>query len=346
MKTANVAKAVMMKAAAWINAHKAISLGVLLAIFIAFPLVIKDNFFVGIATKTLLFMLMSTALNITNGYSGQFNIGFAGFMCVGAYSAAVLMTKGGLGFLSAMLFSGCITALVGLVISLPTSRLSGMYLSLVTLGFAEVIRIIALNFKSLTGGPLGIKNIPNPVLFGYELKGTLQLYYLMLCLLIASVFCCYRIVHSRVGRAWIAIRENPDAASSLGINLVRYKAMNFMTSAFFAGVAGTFMASYYRFINSEMFMLDFGHEVLVMVVLGGMGTFVGPILGALSINCMMEVFRFASDYRMLIYSVLIIAIMWFRPQGIAGASNSMLATRRSSYRKKKKKAVVLGGERI
>ena len=161
-------------------------------------------------------------------------------------------------------------------------------------------------------------------------------------LLVLTIFCCYRIVNSRVGRAWIAIRENPDAASSLGVNLVKYKALNFATSAFFAAVAGTFMSSYYRFINSDMFTLDAGHEVLVMVVLGGMGTFVGPVLGAVVINFLLEVFRFASDYRMLIYSVLIIGVMWIKPQGIAGAKNSMLATRRATN-KKRTKTVKAGG---
>ena len=154
------------------------------------------------------------------------------------------------------------------------------------------------------------------------------MYYLILVLLMSTIFCCYRIVNSRVGRAWIAIRENPEAASSLGVNLVKYKALNFMTSAFFTGVGGTFMVAHYRFVSSDMFMLDAGHEVLVMAVLGGMGTFVGPLLGAFMINFFLEAFRFVSDYRMLIYSVLIIAVMWVRPQGLAGASDSILAAGR------------------
>lgn len=311
-----------------VKQHKWPLLVVLLAFLIALPLVIQDNFFRGIAVKTLMYMLFATALNITNGYSGQFNIGFAGFMCVGAYSAAILMTKCGLGFIPTMIASGFITAIFGLLIALPTSRLSGLYLSLVTMGFSEIVRVLALNLTGLTGGPMGIKNIPNPILFGIKFKTTAQMYYLILALLVFTIFCCYRIVNSRVGRAWIAIRENPEAASSLGINLVKYKALNFMTSAFFTGVGGTFMAAHYRFISSDMFMLDVGHEVLVMVVLGGMGTFVGPLLGAFVINFFLEVFRFVSDYRMLIYSVLIIATMWLRPQGLAGASDSILASKR------------------
>ena len=330
------------KIAAWVKAHKAAVFAALLVLMIALPHLIQDNFYRGIITKTLLYMLLGTALNITNGYGGQFNLGFAGFMCVGAYASAIVMTKLGLGFIPAMLIAGSLAAVFGMLLSLLTARLSGMYLSLVTLGFAEIIRIIALNFRSLTGGALGIKNIPVPTVLGFEFKGITNLYYVILFLLVLTIFCCYRIINSRVGRAWIAIRENPDAASSLGVNLVKYKALNFATSAFFAAVAGTFMSSYYRFINSDMFTLDAGHEVLVMVVLGGMGTFVGPVLGAVVINFMLEIFRFASDYRMLIYSVLIIAVMWIKPQGIAGAKNSMLATRRATN-KKRTKTVKAGG---
>ncbi|MGI6696278.1 MAG: branched-chain amino acid ABC transporter permease [Christensenellales bacterium] len=325
----------------WMQNNKRIMYSIVLIFAFLFPVILQDGFYRGVAVKTLMFMLMGTALNITNGYSGQFNIGFAGFLCIGAYTSAILMTRYAVPFIPAMFVAGIVTALFGMLLSLPTSRLSGMYLALVTLGFAEIIRVIALNFRSLTGGALGIKNIPNPRIFGYEIKGTFQLYYLILALLLITLFCCRRIIKSRIGRAWIAIRENQDAASSLGINLLKYKALNFMTSGFFAGIAGTFMASYYRFINSEMFMLDFGHEILVMVVLGGMGTFIGPIIGAITITFLLEVFRFASDYRMLIYSVLIVVVMWIRPQGIAGASNSILASRRKSRRSRR--ALSTGG---
>lgn len=314
----------------WFMEHKTISFLVVLLLFILFPIVVKDEFYRGVGVRTLLYVLFSTALNITNGYSGQFNIGFSGFMCVGCYSAAILLTSTSLGFVPTMLISGCITGFIGLLVALPTTRLSGMYLSLVTLGFAEIIRIIVLNMRGLTGGALGIKNIPNPNIFGLEIKGTFSLYYLILVLAILVIICAYLIINSRIGRAWIAIRENQDAAASLGINLTMYKALNFAISAFFAGIGGTFMASYYRFINTEMFMIDSGHEVLVMVVLGGMGTLVGPVIGAVSISVLLEMFRFASDYRMLIYAVVIIAVMWWRPQGIAGDSNSILATRRLS----------------
>ena len=327
----------------WVKSHLKIVLIALLAFMLVLPLLVQDDFYRGIIAKTLLYMLLGTALNITNGYGGQFNLGFAGFMCVGAYTSAICMTKLGLSFIPAMVIAGCVAAVFGMLLSLLTARLSGMYLSLVTLGFAEIIRIICLNFRALTGGAMGIKNIPVPTVFGYEFSGTIKLYYVILTLLVVSIFCCYRIVNSRVGRAWIAIRENPDAASSLGVNLVKYKALNFATSAFFAAVAGTFMSSYYRFINSDMFTLDAGHEVLVMVVLGGMGTFVGPVLGAAVINFLLEVFRFASTYRMLIYSVMIITVMWLKPQGIAGAKNSMLASRRATNKKKTKK-VKAGGE--
>ena len=149
-----------------------------------------------------------------------------------------------------------------------------------------------------------------------------------------SVFCMYRILNSRVGRAWMSIRENPDAASSLGVELSRSKALNFVTGAFFCGMAGCFMAYYYRYIDTLMFTIDAGFDVLAMVIVGGMGTLVGPIVGAFLINMITEALRNFGVWRMAIYGILIIFVMWVRPQGIAGASNSVLAIKRLSSKKK------------
>ncbi|MDO4261442.1 MAG: branched-chain amino acid ABC transporter permease [Eubacteriales bacterium] len=320
-----------------LHAHPRAVGAALILLALLLPWLLPSSYLRGIAVRIVLYMLFATGLNVTNGYGGQFNIGFAGFMCVGAYTAGILATSGQIPFIPALIAAGLVAAFFGFLISLPTSRLSGMYLSIVTMGFSEIIRIIVLNWSGLTGGPLGIKNIPRPSFFGLEIKTPVGFYYLALALLLIALFCVYRLIHSRVGRAWISIRENPDAASSLGVNIRLYKAINFMVSAFIAGMGGTFMAFYYRYLATDMFMIDNGHEVLAMVVLGGMGTMTGPMLGSLVINLVTEAFRFASDFRLVAYAVLIIVMMWVRPQGLAGASNSILASQRADKKKQPEK---------
>lgn len=329
-------KACISRIRGWIESHPVLILAVLLVFAILLPWILPSSYLRGVAVRIVLYMLFATGLNVTNGYGGQFNIGFAGFMCVGAYTAGILATSWGVTFIPALIAAGLVAAFFGFLVSLPTSRLSGMYLSIVTMGFSEIIRIIALNWSSLTGGPLGIKNIPTPSFFGLSVKSPIGFYYLALVLLLIALFCVYRLIHSRVGRAWISIRENPDAASSLGVNIRLYKAINFMVSAFIAGMGGTFMAFYYRYLATDMFMIDNGHEVLAMVVLGGMGTIAGPMLGSLVINLVTEAFRFAADFRLVAYAVLIIVMMWVRPQGLAGASNSILAAKRKPAKEEEK----------
>ena len=316
---------------------------VLLGTVLVLPLVVTSEATCGIFVRVLLYMLFATGLNLTNGYSGQFNIGSAGFMCVGAYAAGILATRMEVHFIVAAIFAGLVAAIFGLLLSLPTSRLSGMYLSLVTMGFSEIIRIVALNWTSLTGGAFGVKNIPNPTFFGMKISSTRQYYYLILAMLCIVLFMAYRIIHSRIGRAWISIRENPDAASSLGINITRYKVLNFMVSAFVAGLGGAFMAYYYRYISSDMFTITAGHEVLAMVVLGGMGTLAGPLLGTVVINVLTESLRFAEEYRMIGYALLIIIMMWIRPQGLIGANNSSLA---NAPKERKKRRHKMGGKAV
>jgi branched-chain amino acid transport system permease protein len=221
--------------------------------------------------------------------------------------------------------AGAMAAIVGLLVSLPTLKLKGIFLAIVTLGFSEIIRLIALNWISVTGGPLGIKGIPPVQLFGLKTTSPHVYYYIALFVVVLCLVSSYRVIHSRIGRAWISIREDELAAKSLGVRSKYYKAMNFMFGAFWAGIGGALMSPYYRFISSDMFSVDEGFNILSMVIIGGQGTLVGPVVGAIVVNGITEVFRFASDYRMLIYASLIIAMMWLRPQGIAGASNTILA---------------------
>jgi branched-chain amino acid transport system permease protein len=294
----------------------------LAAVLIAYPFLLPDDFLRGMSTKILLYIVIVSSMNVVNGYSGQFTMGHAGFLAAGAYTAAILMTRCGFSFWLALPLAGFAAALCAAAAGFLGSILSGLYLAMVTLGFSEILRIIALNWISLTGGPLGIKGIPPPKIAGWTLRGSYPMYFLMLALAALMLFFTWRVINSKYGKAWISIRENEAAAASLGINIRKYKIMNMAYAGFWAGIAGAFIAVYYRYIDSTMFGIDENCNILAMTIVGGMGTFAGPFAGVIAVNVISEVFRFASEYRLVIYAVLIILMMHIRPQGLAGISEN------------------------
>ena len=304
---------------------KALGIGLLAAVLIALPIIYPKSYVMGVICRMYMYMILAGSLNVINGYSGQFNIGHAGFFCIGAYSEAILATKLGLSFWIALPIGGIMAALIGLLVAMPTLRLRGTYLAIVTLGFSEIIRLVALNWEGLTGGPIGIKGIPSPLFFGFKVSRSIHYYYIFLSLAALFFFITYRVIHSRVGRAWLSIREDELAARSLGVETRFYKATSFMYGAFWAGIAGAAFAPYFRFISSDMFSLDEGFNILSMVIIGGQGTLLGPVVGSIIVNFLTEFLRPISQYRLVVYALLIIGMMWLRPQGLVGASNSILA---------------------
>lgn len=298
-------------------------LAVLLALL---PLALSSST-LGILCRILLYATLAGSLNVINGYSGQMNIGHAGFVCVGAYTGALCATRLGLPFPVQLLAGGTLAAAVAWVLSKPMQRLKGIYLAIITMGFCEIMRIVCLNWVSVTGGPLGIKNIPAPVLLGIKFTSPKQYYYIFLVLLGVFLFLTNRVLRSRIGRAWMSIREDDVAARSLGVKIGHYRSTNLMYGAFFAGVCGAAMGPYYRYIASDMFSMDMSFNIMSMVILGGQGTLIGPVVGAAIITVITEALRFAADYRMVVYALMIIAMMWVRPQGLIGVSDSMLSGR-------------------
>ena len=302
----------------------------LLLVLLCLPILFPKNYVMGVMCRILMYSTLAGALNSINGYSGQTCLGIAGFFCIGAYTEAILATKFHLSFWVLLPVAGVITALIGLLIALPTLKMRGIYLSIVTLGFSEIVRLIALNWTGVTGGALGIKGIPAPELFGYPLKNAKSYYYIFLVIAVLFLFVTNRVVHSRVGRAWMSIREDQLASRSLGVETPKYKAMNFMSGAFWAGVVGATYAPYVKFIDSTYFTLDEGWNVLSMVIIGGQGTLLGPILGAGIVNFITEILRPIGEWRLVAFAILIIVMLWLRPQGLAGASDSILSGKKIS----------------
>lgn len=318
-------KDLMMKSRALYQKHRIwFNLGAI-AILALMPLVVRQSYYMGILCRILLYATLAGSLNAINGYSGQTCIGHAGFFCIGAYCEAILATRLGLSFWMVLPIAGIVTAIFGGVVALPTLKMKGIYLSIVTLGFSEIVRLVALNWEGLTGGPMGIKGIPVPTIFGLQFSGSKTYYYIFLAIAVLFVFITGRVIRSRVGRAWTAIREDELAAKSLGVQTPFYKATNFMYGAFWAGIAGAAYAPYVRFIDSTMFSLDEGFNILSMVIIGGQGTLVGPVVGSVIVNLLTELLRPIGQWRMVAYGLLIILMMWWRPQGLVGASDSILA---------------------
>lgn len=318
-------KDLMMKSRALYQKHRIwFNLGTI-AVLALIPLVVRQSYYMGILCRILLYATLAGSLNAINGYSGQTCIGHAGFFCIGAYCEAILATRLGLSFWMVLPIAGIVTAIFGGVVALPTLKMKGIYLSIVTLGFSEIVRLVALNWEGLTGGPMGIKGIPVPTIFGLQFSGSKTYYYIFLAVAVLFVFITSRVIRSRVGRAWTAIREDELAAKSLGVQTRFYKATNFMYGAFWAGIAGAAYAPYVRFIDSTMFSLDEGFNILSMVIIGGQGTLVGPVVGSVIVNLLTELLRPVGQWRMVAYGLLIILMMWWRPQGLVGASDSILA---------------------
>jgi len=304
---------------------KPVALGVAFLFLLVFPHLGFKTVYVRYACTILMYATLAGSLNIINGYSGQTCLGQAGFFCIGAYTCAVLSTQLGLSFWFCLPIAGILGAVVGGIVSLPTLRLQGIYLSIVTLGASEIIRIIAQSWTSVTGGAMGIKSIPKPMFFGLKVFKPQHYFYIFLALGVIFLFLSARILKSRVGRAWMSIREDQIAARSLGVEIKMYKSTNFMYGAFWAAVVGAAYAPFVSFIEASQFTLDTGFDILAMVVIGGQGTLVGPIVGAAIVTVLTEALRFLSYWRYVIYALIIILMMWVRPQGLVGASNSVLA---------------------
>ena len=261
-------------------------------------------------------IILAVSLNVATGYLGQLPLGHAGFMAVGAYASAIFMTRTNLppdaAFPIGIVIAAIVTAIFGILIGLPALRLKGDYLAIITLGFGEIIRVVLLNIDSVLGfkltyGAASLKNIPKTTTF-------------LNTFLIVGITCfvIHTMMKSRHGRAILAVRENEIAADSCGINITYYKTLGFVVSAMFAGVGGALYAGYIGIINPSSFGFMKSIEILVMVVLGGMGSMVGSIMSAIVLTAIPEILRAFSDYRMIAYSLLLIMVMIFKPSGLFG----------------------------
>lgn len=289
------------------------------AILLFLPYILNSAYIMRIVIMIGVYTILSLSLGLITGYAGQTSLGNAAFYAIGAYVSALLSTRFGLNFFITAPIAGVVAGIMGLLLGLPTLRLSGTYLAITTLGFLEVVRMGFLNWESVTNGPLGISKIPRPSLFGIELSlANNGMYYLMLILLALTTISIYFVITSKVGRALMAIRDDELAATMMGVRTTYYKVVAFVISAFFSGLAGAFYAHMIRFIDPNTFTFDTSIMILSIVILGGMGSMKGMFLGSTLLVSFPEALRFMQEYRFVVYGIILVLMMRYRPQGILG----------------------------
>jgi len=272
-----------------------------------------------IMTNALMYVMLGLGLNIVVGLAGLLDLGYVAFYAVGAYSYALLNLHFGIGFWAVLPVAAALAAVFGILLGFPVLRLRGDYLAIVTLGFGEMIRLILENWNEFSFGPSGIANIPRPPFFNYQFsldQSFMYIYYLMIALTIFTIFVVNRLQNSRIGRAWVALREDEIACAAMGIDIRKTKLTAFALGATWAGMAGVIFAAKTTFVNPASFTFMESAIILSIVVLGGMGSILGVILGAFIFILLPEYLRAVEEYRMLVFGAAMVLVMVFRPQGL------------------------------
>lgn len=281
-----------------------------LALILLFQAGIISNYYQGIIIAACINVILAVSLNLTTGCLGELVLGHAGFMSIGAYASALFTLNMDLPmaveFPISLLLGGIVAGLCGMLIGIPALRLRGDYLAIITLGFGEIIRVLILNLK-FTGGGRGLSGIPEYTTFNW-----------VFFIMVATIILMFTLIFSRHGRSILAIRDNLIAAEAVGVNTTFYKIYAFTISSFFAGVAGGLYAHYITVLDPTTFGFMRSVEILIMVVLGGMGSFTGSVLAAGFLTLLPEILRSLNDYRLLIYSIALVVMMIFRPEGLLG----------------------------
>ena len=296
----------------------------LLLLLLALPLLDSNPYHTEILSTAALYALLALGLNLIVGYAGLLHLGYAAFYAIGAYAYALLNLRLGWPFWAGLPASGLIAGLAAVLLGLPAIRVRGDYLAIVTLGFGEIVRVIATNLEGWTGGPNGLMGIAHPVLgplrFGVEAR---PYYWLLVLLAAATAWICTRLRHSRLGLAWLAMKEDELAAGCLGIDPLRMKLLALALGGWVAGLAGCIFAAKQGTVTPDTFDFIQSVMILAMVILGGLGSVRGAIVGAVILSVAPELLREFSTYRMLLFGVLMIVLMRIRPQGLFGVRKAM-----------------------
>ncbi|MGD8983528.1 MAG: branched-chain amino acid ABC transporter permease [Desulfobacteraceae bacterium] len=289
-----------------------------LILFIVLLPVLVGNYWTQILGDIGIYVMLGIGLNVVVGFAGLLDLGYVAFYAIGAYGYALLASpQFGIHIPFWVMVPACVAfaAIGGTLLGIPVLRMRGDYLAIVTLGFGEIIRIVLNNLDPVTNGPRGLLRIDPPMIGDFVVNSPARWYYMVLAGIIISVFIADRLNNSRIGRAWVAMREDQDAAAIMGINVLKYKLLAFAIGASFAGIGGAIFASRQGSIFPENFSLMVSINVLCLIIIGGMGSIPGVIIGAVVLIGLPEVLREVQQYRMLAFGGLLVAMMIFRPTG-------------------------------
>jgi branched-chain amino acid transport system permease protein len=298
------------------------ALGALTAVaLLTLPLWLASAYHLHVVIMAGIFTILALSLNLLLGYTGQLSLGHAAFFGIGAYTAALLALRLEWPFWLGLPAAAAVAGLAGWAIGRLALRVRGAYFVLVTISFAGVISLVSVNWMELTNGPLGLPGVPAPALAGVSFRTKSAYYYLVLAAAAASYLVCHRLVGSRLGRAFLALRENESLAESVGVDPTRTLVLAAVVSATMAGVAGGLYAHYTRFVSPEVFLFSYTVTMVIMVVAGGKGTLAGPVVGAVLFTVLPEALReaMAWQWQMLAYGVLLVLLVFFLPRGIVPA---------------------------
>lgn len=296
------------------------------AFLVAFPMVVQDPYILNVMIIAIIFAVLAISWNLICGYTGIFTFGHQAFFGIGAYVSALLAIKAGISPWYGLFIGGLSAAFSGFLIGLPALRLrAAPYIAIMTLAFSEIVRITCMNLVDLTRGESGLWGIPNfpelhiPLFGAISFAGGVRIpyYYLILIIFFITMVSLYFTVNSHVGLAFRSLRDSQDAAESLGVNITYYKLMAFVLSAFFAGVVGSFYAHYLLILTpTSVFSLGMMIEIMAITLIGGLGSFVGPVIGAFLLTVGLEYLRFMGDYRFITYGILVVIVILYLPQGL------------------------------
>jgi branched-chain amino acid transport system permease protein len=294
----------------------AISVGIL--VVLSMPWWVTSAFYLRLINSAGITIIAVVGLNFLTGETGQISLGHAGFMGIGAYTAAILETAYHWGFWSGTLAAAVMTTVIAIVIGFPTLRLKGHYLAIATLGLGQILSLVFSNWRRVTNGFDGIGQIPEPHIFGVVIGNDFAFYYLITLFVAAFVFLAVRIKATNFGRAMIAVRDNEMAAEAMGISATAHKMLAFSLSGMYAGIAGSLYAHLFTYISPDAFNLDLSITFFAMLILGGLGSIPGSVIAAVFLTLLPEWLRFLEQYYMVLYGAIIILVIVYMPQGIIG----------------------------
>ena len=308
----------------------------LLALAIAFPLVTPNSYYLTVMTLAFIYAIATLGLNLITGYTGQLNLAHGGFMAIGAYTLGILTVDHQVPFWLAFVLAGVLCMVLGYVVGVVSLRLKGHYFSIFTMCVGYIIYLLIEKWESLTHGTVGLIGIPVPAAIGPLGFDSVQAqYYLVLAFLAVGVFLMHRIVTSLLGRSFMAVRNSDALAEALGINLMRTKVLSFVLSVGYAGFAGALYAGQVRFLGPDIARTDLTFDMVMSMLVGGIGTLFGPLLGAVLVPWITQSLQFMQDYRMLVFGPVLVLLIIFVPDGIVGSYLKKQARKAAAERRGK-----------